>query len=81
LQVEIEETKKKTDLKIKISDSPISANLTLNEKLKRDFSIELPEIIIDDENDFDVEEYLNNIENIVKKFNWSVKRWGTFGNL
>jgi hypothetical protein len=79
LQVEIEETKKKTDLKIKISDSPISANLTLNEKLKRDFSIELPEIIIDDENDFDVEEYLNNIENIVKKFNWSVKRWGTFG--
>ena len=78
-QVEILETKKKTDIKIKMSDTPISINFTLNEKLKRSHNIELPDININEENDFNVEKYLDNVEDMVKKFNWSVKRWGTFG--
>lgn len=78
-QVEFDEGKKKTDLQIKMSDNPITINQTLNEKLKANFNVELPELKFDDEDNFDIEEYLANLQKKMNNFGWQVKRIGTFG--
>jgi len=60
----------------------LNINQALNEKLKRDFSIELPEFkeIEDNQNTFPIDIYL---EEVKKKVaigrNWKVKNWVSFG--
>jgi DNA polymerase III delta prime subunit len=78
-QIDIDEKKDKNNFDIKMSDEPIIANQTLNEKLKSNFSIELPEVVIDEKGEFDIEKYLTKVQKIVASRNWKVARIGTFG--
>lgn len=79
VQVEIDESKNKNNYSIKMTDAPISMNQTLNEKLKNNFDIELPEVNSEDEDNFNVEKYFYKVQNIVKTRQWNVTRVGTFG--
>ena len=78
-QVEFDEDKKKAELQIKMSDTPITINQTLNEKLKANFNVELPQLEFDEEDNFDIEKYLSKIQKKIDNMGWLVKRTGTFG--
>ena len=84
LQVELDDKKKSSNLSVSSTGDEISINYTLNEKLKRDFGITLPEIIHDEDGEegsvFNVEEYLKKVEEeIALPKNWKVRNWASFG--
>ena len=60
----------------------LNTNQVLNEKLKKDFSIELPEFqeIEDNQNSSPISRYLEEIQKKVKvRINWKVRNWVSFG--
>ncbi len=84
LQVELDDKKKSSNLSVSSTGDEISINHTLNEKLKRDFGITLPEMIHDEDDEegsrFNVEEYLKKVEEeIALPKNWKVRNWASFG--
>lgn len=84
LQVELDDKKKSSNLSVSSTGDEISINHTLNEKLKRDFGITLPEITHDEDEEegsvFNVEDYLKRVEEeIAHAKNWKVKNWASFG--
>jgi very-short-patch-repair endonuclease len=85
LQVELDDEKKSSKLSVSSTGDEISINYTLNEKLKRDFGITLPEITQNEEDEeddsvFNVEEYLKKVEEeIALPNNWKVRNWASFG--
>ena len=84
LQVELDDKKKSSNLSVSSTGDEISINHTLNEKLKRDFGITLPEIVHDEDaeegSSFNIEEYLKKVEEeIALPKNWKVRNWASFG--
>ena len=80
MPVNIEE--KQSKLVITSTGEDILLNQTLNEKLKKDFRKELPEIKFDDadKKSFDIDKYLKNVKKkIADPLNFSVLNWGSFG--
>jgi len=72
---------KKSKHVISSTGEDILINQTLNEKLKKDFKIELPEIKFDDieKKSFDIDKYLQKVNRIAEPLNWNVLNWGSFG--
>ena len=86
MQVDLDSDKPNSTLGITSTGDSISFNQTLNERLKRDFRIQLPPLTLESEDDdeeerpFDVEEYLELVEEkIAKPNNWKVRNWASFG--
>ena len=63
----------------------LNINQALNEKLKRDFSVELPELkekeVEDNQNTFPIDMYLEEVKKklLAIDHNWKVKNWVSFG--
>ena len=84
LQVELDDEKRGSKLSVSATGDDITINHTLNEKLKRDFGITLPEIELENDDEdssvFNVEEYLKKVEEeIALPNNWKVRNWASFG--
>tara|TARA_B100001939_G_scaffold219360_2_gene188789 strand:+ start:967 stop:5934 length:4968 start_codon:yes stop_codon:yes gene_type:complete len=88
LQVEFDETNKRNNLRIVSAGDEISINHSLDQRLKKDFDLNLPEIHSEEgEEDEEGEEAGINIENYLKevqkkvadKKNWKVRNWASFG--
>tara|TARA_Y100000768_G_scaffold346225_1_gene293630 strand:+ start:2310 stop:7259 length:4950 start_codon:yes stop_codon:yes gene_type:complete len=85
MQVEMDDEKPSSNLGISSTGESISINQTLNERLKRDFRIELPELKLDSEDDdeqrgFSVEDYLELVEEkIAAPNNWKIRNWASYG--
>ena len=74
LPVELSEDKKKTKLLVSSTGDGIIFNQTLNEKLKRDFRIQLPDIKItdDDKDEFSIAKYLESDSDLLMNKDWVV---------
>lgn len=69
----------KTIFSIKGSGDPIQVNQTINERLKKDFGITLPDFDYESKS---IEEYFEDITNLIQGKNaWEVKRFMTLSNL
>ena len=81
LQVQMEEIKKGGKLKVFSTGDEISINLTLNEKLRKEFRIELPPIPerSEEEEIFSIEDYFKEVEKLAHDQNWKFRRWVSFG--
>ena len=80
LQVHLLEGERGRKLKVSSTGDEISVNLTLNEKLKKELRTELPALpeILEDE-EFSIEDYFEQIQELSKKKNWTFRRWISFG--
>jgi len=75
-----EERKKKTS--IMDAGDLLIINMTLSEKLNRDFRLSLPEFEQkpDDENEPSIEDYLEKVQKeVAEPKGWRVRRWASFG--
>ena len=81
LQVQLDEKKKGSPLRVSSTGDEISLNLSLNEKLKKEFRVELPALpeLKDEEALFDLEDYFAQVEKFASDQNWGFKRWVSFG--
>ena len=88
LQVEFDQTNKRNNLRIVSAGDEISINHSLDQRLKKDFDLRLPEIHSEEgEEDEEGEEAGINIENYLKevqkkvadKKKWKVRNWASFG--
>ena len=73
---------KKKKLFVSGTENELNINQALNEKLKKDFSIEMPEFkeMEDNQNTFPIDIYLEEIsKKIAINHNWKVKNWASFG--
>ena len=70
--------KKRKNFSVSGAGNELNINQALNEKLKRDFSIELPELKETEDNQIDI--YLEEVrKKISVNHNWKVKNWVSFG--
>lgn len=81
LPVDLSADKKKSKLLISSTGDEIIINQTLNEKLKKDFNIQLPNLGIseDEETEFSIMKYLDSVKKIISNTDWKIKNWASFG--
>ena len=62
------------------SENELNINQSLNEKLTKEHGLELPELKFEEEDDFLIEKYLQEVKKeVAEKYNWEVKNQVSFG--
>ena len=81
LQVQLDETSKGAALKVSATGDDLMVNLSLKEKLKKEFKLDLPSLPILEEEDkyHSIVEYFKKVEKLASEQNWSLKKWVSFG--
>ena len=92
LPVIMDDEKKSSNLDIKSTGDEILINQTLNERLKRDFNLELPllsdlaseeaegEELDEEDRIINIEKYMDLVQELIAEpKNWKVRNWASFG--
>ena len=81
LPVEFFEERKGAPRKVRGTGDPLIVNETLHEKIRQDFRLEMPKLpeLVDDTEDYSIEAYWAQVNEVIAEKGWSVKRWISFG--